>query len=133
MSTIEQKEENRIQAANELFSYVLGSIKPTNITLDFSKFVELQNKLLMAQMQVPDWYRSKSNLFEKLNDERILYCVTKTRDYDEPEIVLICRLLCIMPRHIEKEVCKRLDVYSNCIRRKPAKCSKIFELVYCKK
>ena len=98
----------RIEAANNLFRYIYESIGPTEITLDRSRTIELQKKLLMEQMDVPDWMQVETG---RLTDKNVIEMVTATRDCCYTKPILIRQILPIMPDDVAQAVSKKLRVF----------------------
>ena len=108
MFTIEQKEQERIQTAITLFNYVIESIKPDEITLEYEKTTDLMKKLLMLQMDVPSYMRAK---IENLTDVKIMAAVASTRDVCYTKLNLVYAVLGIMPSNFSKLASQRLQEY----------------------
>ena len=108
MFTIEQKEQERIQTAITLFNYVIESIKPDEITLEYEKTTDLMKKLLMLQMDVPSYMRAK---VENLTDVKIMAAVASTRDVCYTKLNLVYAVLGIMPPNFKEVASKRLEIY----------------------
>ena len=109
MCLYEQKDQQRIQTANTLFNYVIGSIKPEEITLDYYKTRDLMIKLLVLQMEVPNWIRTE---IENLSDEKIMNCVASTRDICYKQLNLVYEIIKIMPTELAELVSERLQAYN---------------------
>ena len=106
--SFEKENRKRIEAANALFKYIYDSIGPTEITLDRCKTIELQKKLLMEQMDVPDWMQVETG---RLTDKNVIEMVTATRNCCYTKPILIRQVLPIMPEHVAQAVSQKLRVF----------------------